>query len=227
MGPVDASRVMLLRDLLASSPLIERTQGFGRRLTASTRNPGGLLLVGTPQAEPWHLAAHLDDESRYADLPVLRPTLIRYRVPTDAPAHLSVTLARLEQARRGETVFVVAQDVPPEGLLQRAWDARRTGATVLALDAVRSELDDVAHESLTVEPMHAVATEQADDEPDPMAGEAYAVTESGLFIPSFDTAQHLVSVAAGEAAVTKSRQGLRVRLARMLDAISGPAVTDR
>lgn len=202
---------MLLRDLLASSPLIERTRGFGRRLTTSTRDPGGLLLVGTPQDEPWHLAAHLDDESRFADLPVLRPTLVRYRVPADAPAHLSVTLARLEQARRGETVFVVAEVEPPESLLQRAWDARRTGATILALDTGRSELDDVAHETLTVQ---AMPLDAGDD--------AYTVTESGLLVPSFDTVQHLVSAAAGEAAAPSGRRGLRDRLARMLDAISGP-----
>jgi hypothetical protein len=238
---VDAARVMLLRDLLASSPLVERTRGFGRRLTTSVRDPGGLLLVGTPRAEPWHLAAHLDDESRYANLPVLRPTLVRYSVPAGAPEHLSVTLARLEQARRGETVFVVATEVPPEGLLQRAWDARRTGATVLALDTGPSELDDVAHESLTVEsstvaPVAPPADAEVDaplgsadpDSADPdSAGDAYSLSESGLLIPSFDTVQHLVSVSAGEAAAAAGHSGLRDRLARLLDAISGPAPTER
>ena len=222
---------MLLRDLLASSPLVERSRGFGRRLTTSTREPGGLLLVGTPNAEPWHLAAHLDDESQYAGLPVLRPTLVRYAVPANAPEHLSVTLARLEQARRGETVFVVAEDEPPEGLLQRAWDARRTGATVLALDTGPGELEQVAHESLTVLPLAPTAEDlldagQVPPGTDSAESGAYAITDSGLFVPSFDTVQHLVSVAAGEAAATGSRRGLRDRLARVLDAISGPPVPD-
>jgi hypothetical protein len=208
-GCVDLSRALVLRDALSTSPLVEGTRRFGRRLTTSTKDPGGLLLVGTPTQEPWHLAAHLDEESRYAGLPVLQPTLIRYEVPPDAPAHLSVTLSRLEHARRGETVFVVAQETPPEGLLQRAWDARRTGATVLALDATGSELDDVAHESLTVE----VSEEQ--DQP-------YQVTDSGLLLPTFDTVQHLVSVAAGDAASAPGRRGFKDRLARVLDAISGP-----
>jgi hypothetical protein len=222
-GAVDASRAVLLRDLLASSPLIERTRGFGRLLTTSTRDPGGLLLVGTPTQEPWHLAAHLDDESQYAGLAVLRPTLVRYDVPANAPAHLSVTMARLERAGRGETVFVVAPDEPPEGLLQRAWDARRSGATVLALDEGSSELEQVAHESLTVGRRELLPDSSLRSDQVGANADAYELTESGLLIPSFDTVQHLVSVAAGEAAAAPGRRGLRDRLARMLDAISGPA----
>ena len=134
-----------------------------------------------------------------------------------------MTLARLERARRGETVFVVAPDEPPEGLLQRAWDARRSGATVLALDEGSSELEQVAHESLTVDPRDLLADSTLSSDQFGGNADAYEVTESGLLIPSFDTVQHLVSVAAGEAAATPGRRGLRDRLARLLDAISGPA----
>ena len=139
-------------------------------------------------------------------VPELRPTLLRYAPPPEAPPHLSVTLARLESARRGETVFVVAEQDVPDGLLERTWDARKTGATVLAIDAGQSELEDVAHESLTV----PAGFEQLD---------------SGLVVPemSFDTVQHLVSVAAGETpTTTPGRRGFRDRLARALETMTGP-----
>lgn len=203
---MDVSRVLVLREVLASTGWVERTRGFARTLRRTTREPGGLLLVGTPEEEPWHLAAHLGDEARLSGIPQLQPTLVRYAAPPDAPAHLSVTLARLEAARRGETVFVVAEDEVPEGLLERAWDARRTGATVLAIDAGQTELEEVAHESLNVP-----------------AG--YDQLDSGLLVPevSFDAVQHLVSIAAGETVdASTGRRGFRDRLAKALEAMTGP-----
>jgi len=215
MSTMDASRVLLLRELLATTSWVERTRGFARTMRSSTDDPGGLLLVGTPDDEPWHLAAHLDDESRLTGVGQLKPTLVRYQPPADAPPHLSVTLQRLEVARRGETVLVVAEELAPEALLQRAWDARKTGATVLALDTGDQELESVAHESLVV------------------PGAAPAETDSsGLITPelsdilTFDSVQHLVSVAAGEISETPARHGFRDRLARMLDTVSGPRHLD-
>jgi DNA-binding MurR/RpiR family transcriptional regulator len=107
-----------------------------------------------------------------------------------------VGLARLEAAQRGETVFVVAEDSAPVPLLERVNDARRVGATILALDEGDPELDALAHEAL-------------------------AVPES----LSFDAGQHLVSAAAGErdAARAAGARGLRARLARLLDTVSGPS----
>jgi hypothetical protein len=201
---MDAVRVAALRDLLASTGWVERTHTFAATMRRSTRTPGGLLLVGTPEEEPWHLTAHLDDESRWSGVVEMRPTLVRWTVPEGAPAHLSVTLQRLEQAGRGETVLVVAEEDAPDPLLERAWDARRHGATVLSLDGGDTQLAEVAHESLTVR--------QAD-----------------LVVPelSFDSVQHLVSVATGEVAAESgaagSRRGLRTRLAQVLDSISGSA----
>jgi len=151
--------------------------------------------VGTPTYEPWHVTAHLDDEARLAGIPELAPTLVRWAAPAGAPPHLYVGLARLEAAQRGETVFVVADDTAPVPLLERVDDARRVGATILALDEGDPELDALAHEAL-------------------------AVPES----LSFDAGQHLVSAAAGErdAARTAGARGLRARLARLLDTVSGP-----
>jgi hypothetical protein len=93
-------------------------------------------------------------------------------------------------------LFVVADDMAPVPLLERVDDARRVGATILALDEGDPELDALAHEAL-------------------------AVPES----LSFDAGQHLVSAAAGEhdprAGTTRGRS-LRERLARLLDTVSGP-----
>lgn len=198
---MDASRVAVLRELLGSTGWVERTRSFARVMRRSTTTPGGLLLVGTPQVEPWHLAAHLDDESRYTGIAELAPTLVRWDAPPDAPPHLSFTLARLEEAKRGETVFVVAEDAAPERLLDRVSDARKHGATVLSLDGGDAELQGLAHESLTI-------------------------VQNDLVVPelSFDTIQHLVSVAAGEVDAS-ARKGFRDRLARALDVVSGPRET--
>jgi hypothetical protein len=197
---VDADQVAALRALLAPTGWLERTRAFARTLRTSTTSPGGLLLVGTPDDEPWHLAAHLDEESRFAGLPELAPTLIRWAPAADAPPHLRVGLARLEAARRGEALFVVSPEAAPVPLLERVSDARKAGAVILALDQGDRDLEDLAHESLTV---RAAA--------DPV---------------TFDAAQHLVSAAAGESASTGNQpaglRGLRNRLAKLLDTVSGP-----
>jgi hypothetical protein len=204
MSAMDARRVAMLRELLEATGWVDRTRTFARTIRTSTASRGGLLLVGTPDEEPWHLAAHLDDESRYSGIAEIAPTLVRWQVPPGAPAHLAVPLDRLAATRRGETVFVVAPEAAPEQLLERVSDARRQGATVVALDTGDTELEGLAHESLTV-------------------------VEAQLAVPapSFDTVQHLVSMAAGEteASSRRGRRGrpvFRDRLARALDVISGP-----
>ena len=139
-----------LRELLGTTGWVERTSAFASTLRRSSTTVGGLLLVGTPTEEPWHLAAHLDDESRFAGVPELSPTLVRWSPPPQAPPHLSVTLARLEAARRDETVFVVAPDAAPEQLLERVADARRIGATILSIDDGDDELGSFVHDRLVV-----------------------------------------------------------------------------
>ena len=194
-----------LRALLAPTGWLERTRAFARVLRSGAREPGGLLLVGTPGEEPWHLAAHLDVESRLAGLPELAPTLIQWAPSADAPEHLRVGLQRLEAARRGEALFVVSPEAAPVPLLERVSDARRAGAVILALDQGDRELEDLAHEALTVR-----------EAADPV---------------TFDAAQHLVSAAAGERSPSPGQRGqpgqpaglrgLRGRLARLLDTVSG------
>jgi hypothetical protein len=197
---VDADQVAALRELLAPTSWLDAARRLGRAMRTRTRSPGGLLVVGTPGEEPWHVAAHLDDEARLGGVPELAPVLLRWAPPADAPPHLKVGLDRLEAARRGETLFVVAPESAPVPLLERVHDARRAGATVVALDQGDQELEQMAHEAMTVQ-----QTEQ---------------------LISFDAAQHLVSAAAGEGDGRQAKRGLRDRLARLLDAVSGPASGD-
>ena len=222
MECVDADQVAALRTLLARTRWLERARLFGRALRVSTRAPGGLLLVGTPSYEPWHLTAHLDEEARLSGLPWLTPTLVRWSPPPDAPPHLRVGLARLEAAQRGETLFVVTEDTAPVPLLERVNDARRVGATILALEGgVDRELEGLAHEALAL-------PSSADASP---ADEAELAGRMGLL--TFDAAQHLVSAAAGErdapdAGGIRGQDGrrggksLRDRVAKLLDIVSGP-----
>ncbi|MGW3463119.1 hypothetical protein ACWDE9_27545, partial [Streptomyces olivaceoviridis] len=60
---MDAVRVALLREVLAGTEWLGATRRFAGVLRGSVvAHGGGLLLVGTPEYEPWHLAAHLVDE---------------------------------------------------------------------------------------------------------------------------------------------------------------------
>ncbi|MET9249092.1 hypothetical protein [Nonomuraea sp. NPDC003709] len=192
---MDSGSVALLRELLAETGWLERARELAVALRA-TRSPGGLLLVGTPDEEPWHLTAHLADEARFSGMAQLTPTLVRWAPPADAPAHLRVGIERLERAARGETLFVLAEREAPVPLLERVDDARRTGATILAIEGGDRELAGLAHDCIEV-PRDGLVT--------------------------FDGAQHLVSTAAGE---PERRPGLRERLARLLDKVSGPQQAD-
>jgi hypothetical protein len=231
---VDANQVATLRALLAPTGWLDRTRDFARGLRKATRAPGGLLLVGTPAEEPWHLTAHLDEESRLSGIPELMPTLVRWQVPEGAPLHLRVGLERLEAARRGETVFVVTPATAPVPLLERVSDARRLGATIFALDQGDPELEALAHEAMSIAPGH--------------------LSPGVPGMVSFGAAQHLVSAACGELGGDRGAaaeefgvasqpaadgrtarpgtpgyqryrpgvRGLRDRVAHLLDVVSGP-----
>ncbi|MCX4551474.1 hypothetical protein OG204_09505 [Streptomyces sp. NBC_01387] len=195
---MDAVRVALLREVLAGTEWPRATRRFAAALRSSVvPHGGGLLLVGTEQYEPWHLAAHLVDEAAWSGLPELAPTLVRHRVEAGEPAHLSVGLGRIEAAGRGETLLVVAPRSPGEALLERVHGARRAGATVLSLDGGDTEVRGLAHETLAV-------TEE--DEVD------------------LDTVQHLVSAAAGENSlpVQRGTSRFRDRLSRLADQLTAP-----
>jgi hypothetical protein len=195
---MDAVRVALLREVLAGTEWPGATRRFAGALRSSVLpHGGGLLLVGTAEYEPWHLAAHLVDEAAWSGTPELTPTLVRHGARPGDPAHLAVGLGRIEAARRGETLLVVAPDAPGAPLLERVHDARRAGATVLALDYGDRELHAMAHEALAV----------------PSAPDL-----------DLDTVQHLVSAAAGENSLPspRGRRRLRDRLSRLADQLTSP-----
>lgn len=178
---MDAVRVALLREVLAGTEWPAAARRFAGTLRSSVvPHGGGLLLVGTAAYEPWHLAAHLVDESTWSGLPELTPTLVRHRVGPGDPAHLAVGLGRIEAAGRGETLFLVAPQRPGAGLLERVHDARRAGATVLSLDDGDPEVGGLAHETLAV-----TGTDDVD----------------------LDTVQHLVSAAVARTAPRRRAVG--------------------
>ncbi|WP_406493717.1 hypothetical protein OG936_08855 [Streptomyces sp. NBC_00846] len=195
---MDAVRVALLREVLAGTEWPAAARRFAGALRSSVvPHGGGLLLVGTAAYEPWHLAAHLVDESTWSGLPELTPTLVRHRVEPGDPAHLAVGLGRIEAAGRGETLMLVAPERPGAGLLERVHDARRAGATVLSLDGGDPEVRGLAHETLAV-----TGTDDVD----------------------LDTVQHLVSAAAGEnsAPAPRGNRRFRDRLSRLADQLTAP-----
>lgn len=195
---MDAVRVALLREVLAGTEWPAAARRFAGTLRSSVvPHGGGLLLVGTAAYEPWHLAAHLVDESTWSGLPELTPTLVRHRVRPGDPAHLAVGLGRIEAAGRGETLLLVAPERPGDGLLERVHDARRAGATVLSLNDGDPEVEGLAHETLAV-----TGTDDVD----------------------LDTVQHLVTAAAGENSVPapRGRRGFRDRLSRLADQLTAP-----
>ncbi|MFB7354114.1 hypothetical protein [Streptomyces gardneri] len=195
---MDAVRVALLREVLAGTEWPGAARRFAGALRSSVvPHRGGLLLVGTEEYEPWHLAAHLVDEAAWSGLPELAPTLVRHRARPDDPAHLAVGLGRLTAAGRGTTLLMVVPERPDAGLLQRVHDARRAGATVLSLDGGDAEVRGLAHETLTV-------AEGAEVD--------------------LDTVQHLVSAAAGENSLPSPRgsRRFRDRLSDLADRLTAP-----
>lgn len=195
---MDAVRVALLREVLAGTEWLGATRRFAGAVRASAvAHGGGLLLVGTPEYEPWHLAAHLVDEAAWSGTPELAPTLVRHAARASDPAHLAVGLGRLAAARRGETLLVVSPEEPGAPLLERVHDVRRAGATVLALGPGEGELTAMAHEALAV----------------PEGGEL-----------DLDTVQHLVSAGAGENGVPsgRGRGRFRDRLSRLAESLTAP-----
>ena len=196
---MNADEVALLRAIFAGTPLDDDVVDFATVLGGAPQQAGGLLLVGTPAEEPWHFAAHLTDEARWAERPELSPTLVRWEVPPGAPAHLAVSLDRLAATARDETLLVVAPETTPAQLLERIDDARRRGVLVLAMETGDTELRGLAHEALTVPNV---------------AGTPY-----------LDVVQHVVSQTAP--ASHGGKRSVRSRLGRLLDRAQGAAERPR
>jgi hypothetical protein len=232
---MNADQVAALRALLAPTGWLDRTAGFARALRRSARTPNGLLIIGTVADEPWHMTAHLADESRLAGLPELAPTLVRWSPPPGAPPHLSVGLDRLRAASREETLLVVSQALAPAELLERVHDVRRAGATIFALDGDDPELNGLAHESLPVPAetaplsfdaaQHLVSSavcEELEDRRGAGGRHRAAGRRTGR-AGARAAAQGELPVVPAPAASARGDDSIRTRLARLLDAVSGSA----
>ncbi|MGL4172638.1 MAG: hypothetical protein ACRCTR_00980 [Actinomycetota bacterium] len=211
---MDAERISRWHEVLSDLPWWRSAQRLGQ-IVQQRAKPGHLLLVGTPRTEPWHLAAHLDDEARHHGLPQLTPQLIRWQPPERGPAHLTIGVDRLAETNTREMVFVVAPESAPEQLLERVADARRAGAIIVSMDNGDSELADLTDERLVVPELasdrHQLGITMTED----------PVWRGLMMTPTFDLAQHVVSLNAGQH--RPQRAHWRTRLNRMLDVISGPA----
>lgn len=166
-----------------------RVWELGQQLPPATVSTGQLFVLGTPAHDAWHTAAHLDDAATFSGVASLRPTLLRWRPPATGPAHLRVPVEELRRSGRGRAVLVVAPDALGEDELERLADARRAGATLLAVSSTHedvAELAGVAHDCAVV-----------DGSPD-----------SPGTLEDMGFASHLVTVSAGAAALPRRRFAL-------------------
>ncbi|WP_433164323.1 hypothetical protein [Kribbella sp. CA-247076] len=227
---MDLTRASLLRGMLTGTELGSRTTEFAHSLRRFTTRTGGLMLFGPADDEPWHLTAHLDDELHRAGIESVRPSLIRWSPPPDAPPHLSIGLDRLRDAGRGESLLVVAEDDPADTLLERISDVRRRGTTIFSIGNGDKELTSLSHESLVPELLvpdgfgwTSRRIELDHDEPESAVEQAMAIDQAAVTdleartAEGFEMAQHLVSLAAAdeEAGQPAWRRRLRAAIERL------------
>ena len=110
-----------------------------------------LLVVGSPEFEPWHFTAHLQEAALSSRQPHLVPTLLRWKVPAGAPSHLAMSVDSLGQASRDQTVLVVHLGGPVPDLLERVTDARHRGARIMTLHRENADLIGLSHETLSID----------------------------------------------------------------------------
>ncbi len=123
------------------------SNALGGRHESSQR----LLVVGTPEFEPWHFVAHLSEEAKRNGRADLVPTLARWRVPPGAPTHLSVSVDEIARATRHQTLLVVSSCFSSPELLERVTDAKKHGARIMAIHRDDEDLAHLSHEMLSVD----------------------------------------------------------------------------
>ncbi|MEU4192720.1 hypothetical protein AB0E69_12525 [Kribbella sp. NPDC026611] len=219
---MDLTRASLLREMLIGTELGTRTTAFAHSLRRFTTRRSGLMLFGPVDDEPWHLTAHLDDELHRAGIEDIRPSLVRWTPPPDAPPHLAIGLDRLRDSGRGESLLVVAEQDPADTLLERISDVRRRGTTIFSIGNGDRELTSLSHEVLVPELLvpdgfgwTSRQIELEYDEPQSALIEA----EPAEATESFEMAQHLVSLAAADAEVGQA--SWRRRLRNAIERLSG------
>jgi len=120
----------------------------GRRYTTDR-----LLVIGTPEFEPWHFVAHLAEEAKRGHRADLIPTLVRWEVPPGSPAHLAVSVGEVSQLTRNQTLLIVSSCSHSTELLERVTDAKKRGARIMAVHRDDEDLVGLSHEMLSVDPL--------------------------------------------------------------------------
>lgn len=112
-----------------------------------------LMVIGTPEFEPWHFVAHLAEEAKKDQRTDLIPTLMRWEVPKGSPPHLAVSVNELSKMSRNQTLLVVSSCIPSPQILERITDAKKRGTRIMAIHRDDEDLADISHEMLSVDPM--------------------------------------------------------------------------
>ena len=128
------------------------TYHFARKLGDPNPSSDRLFVLGTPDFEPWHFVAHLGEQATRYGRQDLVPTLMRWHVPSDAPAHLSVGVNDVAKASRRDTFLVIAPCGEAPELLERVADAKRVGSRIMSLHRDQVDLAELSHETLSVDP---------------------------------------------------------------------------
>ena len=152
MDPSNRNLRKWLRDL---GDLGAQTLQFAGALGGRRETSSGLLVVGTPEFEPWHFVAHMSEEAERQGRIDLRPTLMRWEIPPGAPAHLAVSADDIAHATRDQTVLVVSSRTRSWEMLERVSDAKRRGARIMSVHRGDDDLADLSHEMLSVDPRRA------------------------------------------------------------------------
>jgi hypothetical protein len=148
MDPSTRNLRKWLRDL---GDLGAQTVHFAGALGGRREESDRLLVVGTPEFEPWHFVAHMSEEAERQGRNDLRPTLMRWEIPVGAPAHLAVSVDEIAHATRDQTVLVLPSRTRSWEMLERVSDAKRRGARIMSVHRGDDDLADLSHEMLSVD----------------------------------------------------------------------------
>jgi hypothetical protein len=125
---------------------------FGKALGSGHLTPNHLFVVGTPEWEPWHFVAHLDEQATRYGRKDLVPALLRWKIPPGAPPHLALSVDDMAHASQRHTFLVLSSASEAPDLLERVSDAKSMGARIMSLHRGDDELLDLSHETLFVDP---------------------------------------------------------------------------
>jgi hypothetical protein len=153
--PMDPSTRTLRKWLSDLGDLGAQTVHFAGALGGRREESNRLLVVGTPEFEPWHFVAHMSEEAGRQGRTDLRPTLMRWEIPAGAPAHLAVSVDDIAHATRHQTILVVPSGTRSWEMLERVSDAKRRGARIMSVHRGDDDLADLSHEMLSVDPRRA------------------------------------------------------------------------